>query len=304
MAVNSRLLLYFSFAMYKKKIILIIFVACIAILLTLIYQNIIFVDHKLHVTFCDVGQGDAIFIRTPQGSDILVDGGPDNSVLNCLSKRMPFWDRTIELVILTHPHADHLNGLISVAKNYKIVSFATENLSNTTQGFSLLVDLIKKEGVRIRHVYANDKFKLRDGVVLEIVGPTKEFLGFTSPQGLIGESSEFGSLLTLVKYEKFSVLLTGDSQAEELSEAVRTSLFAKGISVLQVPHHGSRTGLTSEILDILNPKLAVISVGKNSYGHPTAFILDLLKTLNIKTLRTDLDGEVEVVSDGNTFKVQ
>src|SRR3990170_7268003 len=80
----------------------------------LVYQYAKFNDGKVHIVFCDVGQGDAIFLRTPKGADILVDGGPNESVLACLSGHMPFWDRDLELVILTHPHADHLNGLISV----------------------------------------------------------------------------------------------------------------------------------------------------------------------------------------------
>src|SRR3989344_6568995 len=96
----------------------------------LVYQNITYNDKKLHVVFCDVGQGDAIFVRTPNGSDILIDGGPDDSVLNCLGKHMPFWDRDLELVILTHPHSDHFTGLFSVLKTYKIEIFATEELNN------------------------------------------------------------------------------------------------------------------------------------------------------------------------------
>ena len=86
----------------------------------LVYQNITYNDKKLHVVICDVGQGDAIFIRTPSGSDILIDGGPDDSVLACLGKHMPFWDRTLEIMILTHPHADHLTGLIDVSKSYSV----------------------------------------------------------------------------------------------------------------------------------------------------------------------------------------
>jgi len=274
----------------------------------LVYQKITYNDKKLHIVVCDVGQGDAIFIRTPSGSDILIDGGPDDSVLNCLGKHMPFWGRTLELVILTHPHADHFTGLFSVLKNYKVKAFATEDLENKTLGFGELMKIIKNKAISTRFVFAGDSFKLKDGVMLEIVGPTKEFLLQTSPGGTIGESNEFGSVETLVSFGKFSALLTGDSQASELADALQPFDSAQGfstVSVLQIPHHGSRFGLTSEILDLLNPKLAVISVGaKNKYGHPTPFILDLLKSKNIKTLRTDQNGEVEIISDGNIFKVQ
>jgi len=270
----------------------------------LVYQNITYNDKKLHVVFCNVGQGDAIFVRTPQGSDILIDAGPDDSVLNCLGKNMPFWNRDLELVILTHPHSDHFIGLFSVLKNYKIKSFVSEELSNKTVGFNSLMGKIKAQKIPARFLLAGDRFILKDKVALEIVGPTKEFLDQTSPGGTIGESSEFASLEILIRYGKFSALLTGDSQVMELEEILRFTQNDIPLSVLQIPHHGSRFGLTTEILDVLNPKLAVISVGKNKYGHPTPFILDLLQSKNIKTLRTDQNGEVKVVSDGKNFQIR
>ena len=302
-----------------KKIFLSTSILFILLSSILIYQNITFADKKLHVVFCDVGQGDAIFIRTPNGSDILIDGGPDESVLSCLAKHMPFWDRTIEIMILTHPHADHLTGLISVIKRYNVLSFATEKISNKTLSFNYLVELIKSKNIKTNYVYQSDRFRLGGGVILEIVGPSKEFLDETSPEGLIGESAEFGSVETLVKYRKFSALLTGDSQASELQQAISSKRYAiSNLSVLQVPHHGSRFGLTAEILNILKPKIAAISVGaKNKYGHPTQFILDLLNQFGIKTLRTDLsanamhqalqagqNGDIEIISDGNLWKVK
>ena len=282
-----------------------------------IYQYSRFNDGKFHVVFCDVGQGDAIFIRTPKGSDVLIDGGPDDSVLSCLSSNMPFWDRDLELVILTHPHADHLNGLISVLGHYKVDLFATEMIKNNTGGFSRLMEKIKDENIKIRYVYAGDRFVFKDGVVLKIAGPSKEFIKKTSPGGVIGERKEFASVVSFIKYKGFEVLLTGDSQATELKDSLRLVSLAQGkISILQVPHHGSKTGLTSEILDSIKPELAVISVGKNNYGHPAASILKILgegdinppakaslKAMRAGILRTDRDGEIEIVSDGESWGV-
>lgn len=264
-----------------------------------VYQYGRFSDEKLHLILCDVGQGDAIFIRSPTGSDILIDGGPNDKVLSCLKDNMPFWDKEIELLILTHPHADHLNGLIPVLKNYKVMSFTTVNLQNNTAGFKRLVETLKDQNIDIRYLYAGDAFKFRDKVKLQIVGPSKEFLLRTSPTGLIGENKEFANIETLVVFNSFSALLTGDSQATQLKEAVRLVK----ISILQVPHHGSKTGLDSEILDILKPELAVISVGKNRYGHPAEPILQMLTDKDIKILRTDKDGEIEIVSDGQGWVV-
>lgn len=285
-----------------KKIFLTAVIIFISLGSIVLFESFRLGERKLHIVFCDVGQGDAIFIKTPDNLDILVDGGPNDSVLSCLSKYMPFWDKRLELVILTHPHADHLNGLISVAKNYEIAAFATENLKNKTQGFARLMDLIEdKKNINIQYVYAGDKFRFKDGVAVEIVGPTKEFLQLTSPSGNIGESGEFASVETLIKYKDFSALLTGDSQAQELKQAIQSFDSVGDIAILQVPHHGSRTGLNSEILDVLMPELAVISVGRNSYGHPNPLILQLLKDKGIKTLRTDQNGEVEIISDGGSW---
>jgi competence protein ComEC len=283
-----------------KKSLLVISVLLFLLGCIFLYQSITYNDKKLHIIVCDVGQGDAIFIRTPRGSDILIDGGPDNSVLACLGKYMPFWDRTLEIVALTHPHADHLNGLIAALDKYKISAFITEDLKNGTAGFSKLMNIIKNEKIKIKYVYAGDRFLLSDGLIIQIIGPDKDLYRQVNS---LGENGESLSLEILIHYQSFSTLLTGDSQTEELKNAVSGVL--KNIDLLQIPHHGSRFGLNSDILDILNPKIAVISVGKNNkYGHPTSFILDLLKSRNIKNIRTDKVGDIEIVSDGKSFFVK
>ena len=287
-----------------KKYIAIAFVSVILLFGIFIFQNLKFNDNRLHIIFCDVGQGDAILIRTPSNQDVLVDSGPNNLVVDCLSKHLPFWDKTIELAILTHPHADHMNGFLDVLKNYKVLSFATENLKNNSLGFKVLMESLKAQNIKIRYVYLGDRFRFSDGVTINIVGPSKEFLANTSPDGVIGERNEFANVESLIKYGKFSVLLTGDSQSSELDEILKQVQNDKQVSVLQVPHHGSKTGLTDQILNVLNPNLAVISVGKNNkYGHPNPFTLDLLKNKNIKTLRTDENGDIEIISDGKSWKV-
>ncbi|EKD64599.1 MAG: hypothetical protein ACD_50C00338G0004 [uncultured bacterium] len=284
--------------------IIIVFIVIFSLGAIFVYHYSKFNDRKLHVVFCDVGQGDAIFLRTPKGSDILIDGGPNNSVLSCLLGHMPFWDRDLELVILSHPHADHLNGLIEVAKRYKIKSFATENLKNNTASFRVLIDEIKKQNIKIQYLHTGDRFSFKDGLILEIVGPSREFIGETSPTGMIGESSEFANILTLFNYKDFSLFLTGDSQKEGIKDAILSG-FLQDIDVLQVPHHGSKTGLDSEILSYLKPELAVISVGKNNkYSHPAKEIIEILRNQEIKTLRMDQNGEIEIMTDGINWIVE
>lgn len=259
----------------------------------LIYQNITYNDKKLHLVFCNVGQGDAIFIRTSTGSDILVDGGPDDSVLSCLGKHMPFWDRTLEIVILTHPDADHVTGLIDVIKRYKLIHFYTSKVEAKTDVYKQFLRTLKESNIKQNYLWQGDKFTFQDGLTMETLWPAQEWKASTT--------NSF-SAVELLTYKKFKVLLTGDLDAEQME---KIDDLAGKISLLKVPHHGSRFGLTQEILDILNPNLAVISVGKkNKFGHPTPFILQLLKDKGIKILRTDLDGKIEIVSDGVSWRAR
>lgn len=279
-----------------KKYLLIVAVLFFLLGGILVYQNITFNDKKLHVVFCDVGQGDAIFVRTPQGSDILIDGGPDNSILNCLGEHMPFWDRTIEIMILTHPHADHLTGLIDVAKRYRVLSFGTEKIINPTSAYKELIKNLKN--AQQKFLYQNDKFIIKDGTIFKTLWPTEGWIERNR-----GENADVNgsSVIEFLTYENFKVLFTGDAQAGVLE---RIGTLIGGLDLLKVPHHGSKTGLTAGILDILNPKLAAISVGKNNkYGHPAPFTLEILRNKDIKALRTDQTGDIEIISDGKTWKV-
>ncbi len=266
------------------------------------FQRVWFFDGKLHIIFCDVGQGDAIYIRTPKAVDMLIDGGPDEKVLSCLADHMPFWDRTLDLVILTHPHADHLIGLISVIEQYKVISFVTEKLYNDTVSFAELKKTLVAKDIKTRYALAQERIRVSDGVLLDVVGPTASFLEATSPTGKIGESSEFASLVIKLSYKDQTVLFTGDSQASQLEESIGNGL--GGVGVLQVPHHGSKTALTEDIIQTLYPKLAVISVGKNKYGHPNREIIGKLQQVKTKILRTDQTGNIELVSDGKKWEVR
>ena len=266
-----------------------------------LYQYIHFNDHRLHVIFCEVGQGDGIFLRTPSGKTILVDGGPGKDIEDCLAGHMPFWQRVIDLMILSHPHADHLNGLNRVLKSYTVRHFVTEPLGNKTMGYKNLIETVKAERVDTHDVLAGEVIRMGDGVVLHILGPTKAYLERTSPKGIIGESAEFGSIIQVISYGNFDVLLDGDSQVEGMKQATQGLALRKQIELLQVPHHGSRFGLDEKILSQLSPKLSVISVGKNNYGHPSSKTLQLLQQAKVPFMRTDQDGDVEIVSDGRNW---
>jgi competence protein ComEC len=281
-----------------KKYLSLTIIAVLALACFLTYQYFIFNDHKLHIVFCNVGQGDGILVRTPAQKYILIDSGPDKSILDCLGRHMPLWQRDIDLALLSHPHTDHFMGFYYVSDRYHIKAFATENLDNKTPGFQMLLSQLREKKIPSRHVLQGDRFKLDNGVSLDIEGPSLRYLNMTSPGGQIGDSKEFASVITKVSYGSFSTLLSGDSQAVGLEDALGT--IGGPVTILQSPHHGSATGLSAELLEKLAPKLAVISVGKNNYGHPALATLYLLK--DIPTKRTDKVGDIEIITDGQSWK--
>jgi len=289
------------------KYFLLVFTSLFLLSAIFFYQNAKLNDGKLHVIVCDVGQGDGILIRTPNGSDILVDGGPDDSILNCLSAHLPFWDRTIELMVLSHPHTDHAAGLVDVLKRYTVLHFVTEKVLGSTATYKRLEDELTIKKLSAQYFFAGDRIDLADKTQLLTLWPSHEWLNNGQLQAGNEQSDSQNldlngfCLIELLAYGDFKVLLTGD--AGSLTEDKITAEVGK-VDILKVPHHGSKTGMSDYFLSTINPSLAIISVGaKNKYGHPAQSALDLLKNHNIKTLRTDKDGEVEIVSDGKSFSI-
>lgn len=278
-----------------KKYIIYLSLSLFFILGIFLYQGFSLRDANLHLVVCDVGQGDAIYIKTPSGKDVLVDGGPNDKVLDCLTKHMPFWDRTIELMILTHPDADHITGFVPVLQRYSVLHFVTSKTSKETGIYKKFMQALSQEGLTPKYVFLNDKIDFGDGLISDILWPSLDALDEFKSPSRVNELS----VIQVLAFGKFKALLTGDAQVK-VQDRIVGSL--SGIDVLKVPHHGSKTGMSDYYLSMLKPSLAVISVGKNNrYGHPTSFSLDLLSKYAIKTLRTDRDGEVEIVSNGKNY---
>lgn len=282
-----------------KKYVIFVCLGITGLLALVLFEYKETADGMLHVVFCDVGQGDGILLKTPSGRLILVDGGRDDSILECLSAHTAFWQRTVDLSVLTHPHGDHFMGLFSVFPIYTVKSHVSEKLVNRSESYEVLQDLVKNEGLETFHVARGNKITVGDGVVLTVLMPTDEYLLKTSPEGYIGQTEDDASLIILVSYGTFSMLLTGDSEVSGMVGANPPN-----IDVLHVPHHGSRFGLNAEIVQQIDPEVAVISVGKNNYGHPSHEILEILGNKDIRILRTDQIGDIEVVSDGKQYWVE
>lgn len=271
-------------------------------------------DDKLHLVFCDVGQGDAV-LATYKGNQILIDGGPDQSVLNCLSRHMPFWDRKIELVLLTHPDGDHFTGLIFVLERFKVGKFlANPFIIKGNSDLEKLARLIEEKSIPFYSPSQEDKIKLAE-ISLDVLWPEKSKLveierlsqvekekigGFWVLDDSLVDSNQY-SIVTNLNYGNFDALLTGDIPAEEgklLSWQKR--LFP--VEVLKASHHGSANDNPDELYRGTRAKLVVFSVGENSFGHPSGELIEKLKSKEIKILRTDMDGDIEIVTDGESFK--
>ncbi len=282
-----------------KKGILIFITASISLTFLIFFAFFNYNDNKLHLIICNVGQGDAIFIRTPS-SQILIDGGPDKKVLECLSRHMPFWDKSLDAVILTHPDADHLSGIIDVIKRYRLDGFYTQNRPGKTQLYKLFTDVLAEKKLSAKYVARGDRLKLKDGAVFDIIWPASKD-SQKLDQNIANIPLNQYSVIAVLKFGNFSVLLTGDAGSEVMDQLADLG----DIGVLKVPHHGSKTGMDDYFLSSISPELAVISVGTNNrYLHPAKISLELLEKHKVKILRTDLNGEVEIVSDGSTWSVK
>jgi competence protein ComEC len=262
-----------------------------------VFQIFTFSDNKLHIIFCDVGQGDGILIRTPNGSDIMIDAGPNSSILKCLENHMPFWDRTIELAFATHPDADHIGGYMYVLDSYEIKSYNTSKIDKDTGVFKAINEKLKEKKVPVRYIFAGDKFKTADGINLETFWPTRDY---TEKNRNSKDANSF-SLVQILTYDKFKALFTGDIEKEILDHVFSDGLT---VNIFKIPHHGSRTGADEKSFSLIRSSFVPISAGKNnSYGHPHKEVLDLLKKFGLEYENTANSGDIEIVTNGTSTRV-
>lgn len=248
----------------------------------------------LKVMFFDVGQGDSIFIETPERYQVLIDGGPDLTVLEKLAAQMLFYDRTLDLVVLTHPEKDHLFGLLEVLERYKIKNILWTGVVRDTAEWEEWVKLIKEEGAQIIIAQAGQRIILQKEpfIFFDVLNPSENL------EDREFKDSNDTSIVVNLLFKDVSFLFTGD-----ITERVEKNLNVDS-DILKVAHHGSKTSSSLEFLEKVSPKIAVISVGENRYGHPTSEVLANLKQFNIEILITKELGDIKVISDGNSFKVK
>jgi|APSaa5957512622_1039677.scaffolds.fasta_scaffold17355_3 competence protein ComEC len=249
-------------------------------------------DELLQVHFLDVGQGDSIYIRTPDEVDILIDGGPDKNVLSELGKVMPFWDREIDVMILTHPHSDHVSGLVEVLRRFDVKQIYYTGVLHTAPDYLAWLDEIKKQGLDLKIV--NEKFTLDLGeeIDLDFLWPLEDFTNKKV------DNLNNTSIVNLLRYKDTQMLFTGDAEIE-VEEALLEEEIDLAADLLKAGHHGSTTASSEEFLASVKPETVVIQCGQdNSFGHPHLRIIKRLQRLGIEIFRTDNDGMISVYSDG------
>jgi len=254
-------------------------------------------ETNLEVDFLDVGQGDSILIKAPAGQNILIDGGPDNTVIKRLSENLPWWDRTIDLMILSHPHDDHVTGLIDVIKRYKVKKILYTGVMHDVPGYLAWQDLVREKKISLTIINKLQTIDLSGNCRLEILYP---------PDSLIGQSVKNlnnSSLVVKLVYNRTEFLFPGDIE-EEIEKKLVADKIDLSVDVLKTGHQGSDTSTSQEFLDAVNPQMAVIQVGENDFGHPSRRVLNRLSRAEVKVYRTDWDGTIKMISDGREIKIE
>lgn len=275
-----------------------IFLSALIVVVALIWYAVFYFEAHQNLLFTafDIGQGDAIFFETPEGHQILIDGGPSGAILAKLGEIMPFWDRSIDVLILTHPHADHLDGLFEVLKRYDIGMVIEAGVNYTLPEYREWHNLLKEKGVKIIIASSGQRIRFSDDAYLDLLTPFKNFID-QSPKNV-----HDAMVVSLLHYGLTKALLMGDAE-----KSLEYDLIFSGINLrsdlLKIGHHGSKTSSSEDFLRAVSPRFALISVGKkNRYGHPHQEVIDRLLTLGIATLRTDQEGDIGFSSDGTQYQ--
>lgn len=280
---------------YGKIIFVAFFVSISLVSLSIIVTFSI--TKKLEVSFLDVGQGDAILIQTPSGKTMLIDGGVSGVVLERLADRLSYFDHNIDVMVATHPDADHVTGLIPVLEKYTTRIILTSPITSDTKIFSELENYIVDEHADIHVARSGDVIDFHDGVIAKILYPGKNYHEKKN-------DTNDASVSIVVTYGDKSFLLTGDLPTTEESHLL-LGVLPKNITVYKAGHHGSKYSSGEQLLSYIKPEYGVISAGKNNrYGHPSPETLERLEKYSKEIISTIDRGTITFSTDGNGLKLE
>ena len=214
-------------------------------------------DDKFHMYFLNIGQGDGMLVRTPDNHQILIDGGPDNKIIGELGAVLPFFDKSIDLVILSHPHADHMNGLIEVLKRYKVENVLLTGVNYNSSDYKEFLAEIKNQNIRFFIAEKSSDFKFGD-VIFDVLYPEGQILGRNF------KNLNNSSIALRVMYKNKIILLTGDLESEAEAELIARYGNLLKADVFKAGHHGSRYSSSLSLFQKIQPTIAVIQSGNNN----------------------------------------
>jgi competence protein ComEC len=245
-------------------------------------------DGRLHIRFFDVGQGDSALVTTPDGRTIVIDGGPDWSTLEELGKFLPFFSRQIDLLVLSHPNLDHLLSFPEILKRYSVRGIAFSGADDELPRYHEILARAEENDVPLIRVFAGQTIDIGNGARLDILWPPEKM-----PSGF-SKNDNNASVVAMLRYKDHAALFTGDMEKPVEETLVRAKAPLKA-DILKVAHHGSRTSSSTGFLLAVRPTVAIVSVGKNSYGHPKPEIMKRLQEFADEVRRTDQGGTIEFV---------
>lgn len=263
----------------------------------IVYSLATFQEGVLQVQLLDVGQGDAMLITTPDNLKILIDAGKGNDVVYALDEVLPIWGRDIDVMIATHPDADHIEGYLELLAMIQPKYFFMNESTKTNSLISSLELILKQSDAQVRTLDQANDFRVGCCTEFKVLFPAGDQTIFDE------EDSNDQSVGLLISYGDVDMFTAGDLSADlELEAMKHIPADRLPIEILKVGHHGSKTSTSKALLDMLKPSYALIGVGEgNSYGHPAEEVIDILNSHNVQIYRTDLDGTVILNSDG--FKI-
>jgi competence protein ComEC len=240
------------------------------------------------INFYDIGQGDGMMIEAGNNIQVIIDGGSTDKIVEKIGRDLPFYDRKIELVIMTHPDKDHLGGLVDVLKYYQVEQVLISGIKCETAICREWDKMIKEKNVPIKIARAGQTINLGGGAYLGILSPAEDLSGCE-----IKNDNDASVVAKLITDNGSSVLFTGDAGFEIENELMAGNANLDS-DILKASHHGSKYATSSEFLKSVSPETAVISSGKNSYGHPHEELISRIESYGAAIKRTDLEGDIKI----------